>query len=129
MTFTFKNFKDGEKIPKYVQKKLFNAKEGAGIFCIFTSEGKERCALLILSVNLQCLKGWYLYLRLVQSREFWPRIFFCLFFLLLCIHAYTRRDTADFSKLLPGNRVIFSTTPAAAKVSPQCQFSILETLL
>lgn len=63
-----------------MQKNLFNAKEGAGIFCIFTPEGKKRRAFLILSVNLQCLKGWYLYLHLVQSREFWPRIFFCLFF-------------------------------------------------
>lgn len=77
MIFTLKNFKEGEKIPNYLQNKLFNATEGAGIFHIFTSEGKKRCVFPALSVNLQCLKGWHLYLFLVQSREFWPRIFFC----------------------------------------------------
>lgn len=80
MIFTLKNFKEEEKKTKYVQKNVFNTKEGAGIFYIFTSEGKKRRALPTLRVNLQCSKGWYLYLYLVQSREFWPRIFFSLCF-------------------------------------------------
>lgn len=43
---------------------------------------------------------------LVKVENFDPEFLF----LLLCIHAYMRRDRAAYSKLLPGNRVIFSTT-------------------
>lgn len=53
------------KNSKICVKNLFNTKEGAGIFHIFTSEGNKRCVFPALSVNLQCLKGWYFYLYLV----------------------------------------------------------------
>lgn len=74
--FTLKKSKEGANIPKYVQSNLFNTKEGAGIFCVFTCEG----AFPALSVYVQCFKGWCFYLYLVQNKEFWPRIDFSLCF-------------------------------------------------
>lgn len=110
-----------EKISKICAKKFSLTLRSEQVFSVYLHVKEKVCI-----PSCQCSKGWYLYVYLIQSREFWPRFFF--FFLLLCIHAYMRRGRAAFSKLLPGQRVIFSRTWAAGKASPQRQFLAVETL-